>query len=74
MTGPKRDKEIVEPRQIAMYLMRTELHLSFPQVARQLGRSDHSTAMHSVDKIEKALIANQQMRQKVLELKEKLYV
>ncbi len=74
ITGPKRDKEIVEPRQIAMYLMRTELHLSFPQVAKQLGRSDHSTAMHSVDKIEKALTENQQMRQKVLELKEKLYV
>lgn len=74
ITGPKRDKEIVEPRQVAMYLMRTELHLSFPQVAKQLGRSDHSTAIHSVDKIERALNENHYLRQKVLELKEKLYV
>lgn len=73
LLGPKRDREIVEPRQVAMYLMRTELHLSFPQVAKQVGRSDHSTAMHSVDKIERAVSGNHYLRAKVLELKEKLY-
>lgn len=73
IVGPRRDKEIVEPRQIAMYLMRTELHLSFPQVARHLGRTDHSTAMHSVGKIEKAVSSNHYLRQKVLDLKESLY-
>src|SRR5262249_2740205 len=51
--GPKRDKDIVVPRQIAMYMLRSELHLSFPKIARELGRKDHTTAIHSVEKIEK---------------------
>ncbi len=51
--GPKRDKDIVVPRQIAMYMLRSELHLSFPKIAHELGRKDHTTAIHSVEKIEK---------------------
>ena len=51
----KRDKHIVTPRQIAMYLLRSELHLSFPKIAVELGRKDHTTAIHSVEKIEKAI-------------------
>lgn len=74
LTGPKRDKEIVEPRQIAMYLLRSELHLSFPQIAKYAGRKDHTTAIHSVSKIEAAINSNPNLRQKVYELKERLYV
>jgi chromosomal replication initiator protein len=73
ITGPKRDKDIVVPRQIAMYLLRSELHLSFPKVARELGRKDHTTAIHSVEKIEKGLSFDQLMRQHVNEIKERLY-
>jgi chromosomal replication initiator protein len=47
--GPKRDKDIVVPRQVAMYMLRSELHLSFPKIARELGRKDHTTAIHSVE-------------------------
>lgn len=71
--GPKRDKDIVVPRQIAMYLLRSELHLSFPKVARELGRKDHTTAIHSVEKIEKNLNLDQSIRQHVNEIKERLY-
>jgi chromosomal replication initiator protein len=35
--GPKRDKDIVVPRQVAMYMLRSELHLSFPKIAHELG-------------------------------------
>lgn len=72
--SPKRDKRIAEARQIAMYLMRTELALSYPNIAKVAGRSDHTTAIHSVNKIEKAILNNHYLRQKVFELKEKLYV
>lgn len=72
--SPKRDKHIAEPRQIAMYLMRMELNLSFPQIAKQCGRSDHTTAIHSINKIEKALLNNHYLRRSVYEIKEKLYV
>ncbi len=71
--GPKRDKEIVVPRQVAMYLLRNELHMSYPKVARELGRKDHTTAIHSVDKIEKAITNDSSVRQQVNEIKEKLY-
>jgi chromosomal replication initiator protein len=53
--GAKRDKEIVVPRQIAMYLMRHDMNLSFPKIAQNVGGRDHTTAMHSVTKIEKQL-------------------
>jgi chromosomal replication initiator protein len=71
--GPKRDKDVVVPRQVAMYLLRSELHMSFPKVARELGRKDHTTAIHSVDKIEKAIAVDSAVRQQVNEIKEKLY-
>jgi chromosomal replication initiator protein len=72
--GPKRDKDIVVPRQIAMYMLRSELHLSFPKIARELGRKDHTTAIHSIDKIEKELSYEGAIKQSVNELKGRLYV
>jgi chromosomal replication initiator protein len=71
--GPKRDKDIVVPRQVAMYMLRSELHLSFPKIARELGRKDHTTAIHSIDKIEKEMSYEGVIKQSVNELKERLY-
>jgi chromosomal replication initiator protein len=71
--SPKRDKHIVIPRQIAMYLLRSELHLSFPRIAGELGRKDHTTAIHSVEKIEKAIKLDLMVREQVAEIREKLY-
>jgi chromosomal replication initiator protein len=71
--GPKRDKDIVVPRQIAMYMLRSELHLSFPKIAHELGRKDHTTAIHSIEKIQRELTYESNIRQYVNELKEKLY-
>lgn len=69
----KRDKHIVLPRQIAMYLLRSELHLSFPVIAGELGRKDHTTAMHSVEKIEKASKLDLTVREHIAEIREQLY-
>ena len=69
----KRDKHIAVPRQIAMYLLRSELHLSFPKIAMELGRKDHTTAIHSINKIEKAIKLDYTIREQVGEIKEKLY-
>ncbi len=73
ITGPKRDKDIVVPRQIAMYLLRSELHMSFPKVASELGRKDHTTAIHSVEKIERELKFDVDLKHHISEIKEKLY-
>lgn len=71
--GPKRDKDIVVPRQVAMYMLRSELHLSFPKIARELGRKDHTTAIHSVEKIEKESSLDADMRTAISEIKGRLY-
>lgn len=73
ITSSKRDKHIVVPRQIAMYLLRSELHLSFPRIAAELGRKDHTTAIHSVEKIERAIKLDFMIREQVADLREKLY-
>lgn len=73
ITGPKRDKDIVVPRQVAMYMLRSELHLSFPKIARELGRKDHTTAIHSVEKIERERRIDAGIRSALAEIKERLY-
>lgn len=70
----KRDKHIVVPRQIAMYLLRNELKLSFPVIAKELGRKDHTTAMHSVEKITRETKLNMIIREQVNDIQERLYV
>jgi chromosomal replication initiator protein len=57
--GPRRQKELVYPRQIAMYLLRDIMHLSYPQIGDALGGRDHTTIMHGADKIEKEAKVNQ---------------
>lgn len=73
LKSPNRSANIMLPRQIAMYLLRTELHLSYPQIARELGRGDHTTAMHAIKKIETKLKLDTAVREKVAAVKEDLY-
>jgi chromosomal replication initiator protein len=72
--SPARDKYITLPRQIAMYLLRSELHLSYPKIATELGRKDHTTAIHSVDKIGREMKLDITIREKVAAIREVLYV
>lgn len=73
IVGPKRDKDIVVPRQVAMYILRHELKLSFPKIAKELGRKDHTTAIHSVEKIDRESRSDASLRMAIAEIKEHLY-
>ncbi len=73
LCGAKRDKHIVTPRQVAMYLLRSELHMSFPRIAQELGRKDHTTAIHSVEKISRAVKLDYAIREQVSDIRERLY-
>lgn len=73
LTGAKRDKEIVVPRQIAMYIMRRELGMSFPQIASSLGGRDHTTVMHGVRKINKLAGTNEPISHEIQTLKQKIF-
>jgi len=73
IVGPRRDKDIVVPRQVAMYILHEELRLSYPKIARELGRKDHTTAMHSVRKISEESQLDAALRSAITEIKEQLY-
>jgi chromosomal replication initiator protein len=51
LIGKKRNKELVYPRHITMYILREELNMSFPEIGREMGGKDHSTVMHGYNKI-----------------------
>jgi chromosomal replication initiator protein len=57
-----------------MYILRNELHLSFPKIAKELGRKDHTTAIHSVDKIQRASALDSDIREAITDIRERLYV
>ncbi len=72
MIGRGRRKEIVEPRQIAMYLLRDVLDLSFPYIGEKLGKRDHTTAIYAFEKISQEVNKNQGLNHKIMMIKEKL--
>lgn len=73
LCGKSRKKEIVKPRQIAMYLLRKENRVSFPTIGEYFGGRDHTTAMHACDKIEKLLEHDEELLQELNFIRERLY-
>lgn len=73
LKGPQRAKPIVFPRQIAMYLIKTELGLPLMKIGELFGGRDHTTVMHSVEKIEKEVLISEPTRLDVEALKKRLY-
>ncbi len=50
-----RKKEVIKPRQIIMYLLREDFNISFPSIGDKVGNRDHSTVIHSYEKIKNDL-------------------
>lgn len=72
LMNKSRRKEIVLPRQIAMFLMRDMLGMSYPDIGDKMGKRDHTTAIHSYDKISKEIMKNKGLNQKVILIKEQI--
>ncbi|MFD1471824.1 chromosomal replication initiator protein DnaA [Companilactobacillus mishanensis] len=72
LKGKKRVKSIVLPRQIAMYLSRELTDKSLPQIGMEFGGKDHTTVMHSCDKITELVVSDEEVKQAVEELKDEL--
>jgi chromosomal replication initiator protein len=68
-----RKKEVVYPRQIMMYLLRTELQNSFSSIGEVFNGRDHTTVLHAVEKIEREKETNEKIKADILHLKEVLY-
>lgn len=69
--GKKRTKDIVIPRQIAMYLACELTDNSLPKIGKEFGGKDHTTVMHSRDKIQKLIQTNEQVNNDVQKIKNK---
>jgi chromosomal replication initiator protein len=73
LAGRCRQKSIVEPRQITMYLLRDILGLSYPDIGQKLGKRDHTTAIYAYSKLSEEINKNQDLNQKVIAIKDLVY-
>jgi len=73
LKGQKRDKAIVVPRQIAMFLMREETDVSLLRIGAELGNRDHSTVLHACDKITRESAGNDELRREIAAVRELIY-
>ncbi len=72
MKSKKRSANLAFPRQVAMYLCRKLTNESFPKIGIEFGGKDHSTVMHSVEKVEKEMQTNQELANIIEKLKKEI--
>ncbi len=72
LKGKKRVRQIVVPRQIAMYLSRELTNASLPKIGQEFGGKDHTTVMHACDKIGKQIQTDTEIKAAVFDLKQML--
>lgn len=69
-----RSRDVVRPRQIAMYIMREELKISFPAIGEKFGGRDHTTAIHSCEKVAENLKTSPELEEEIRMIKDKILV
>jgi chromosomal replication initiator protein len=67
--GETRARQIARPRQMLMYLLRTQLSIPLEEVGRLVGGRDHSTVMHAVNKITQLATSDVHIREDMLKIK-----
>lgn len=65
LRGKARDRSIVVPRHVAMYLMREDARATLPEIGAEMGGRDHTTAMHGIERIATALEHDRALREQV---------
>lgn len=70
LVGASRKRELVGPRQIAMFLLRDMLDLSYPNIGERMGKRDHTTALYAYEKIAQEINKNQVLNQKIISIRE----
>ena len=68
-----RRKEVVKPRQIAMYLLRSDLSASYPSIGRRFGQKDHTTVIHAYKKINETIKTDKKLEQEINNIRNILY-
>lgn len=73
LKGEKRTKSIAWPRQVLMYILRTDLRLSLDDVGRLVGGRDHTTVMYATDKVKAHSEQNLEFAAELTEIKRKIF-
>ncbi|HEU5015157.1 MAG TPA: chromosomal replication initiator protein DnaA [Roseiflexaceae bacterium] len=73
LQGRGRSRNIVVPRQVAMYLIREETDASLMDIGQMLGGRDHTTVIYGCDKIGEEITSDSRLRQEVMTIRERLY-
>lgn len=64
-----RRKEVVKPRQIIMYILREDFQVSYPAIGKKLGGRDHTTVIHSCEKIKNELKRNDELEEEITQVR-----
>ena len=72
LRSKQRDREIVWPRQVAMYLMREETDASLLQIGAALGGRDHTTIIHGCEKVRSEMAHDERLRREISEVLDSL--
>lgn len=72
LTGAKRQKELVLPRHITMFILNEYLHLTVEKIGQVLGGRDHTTVMHGRDKIKRLANQDREVQRMLIEIRQKL--
>lgn len=64
-----RRREVVRPRQVIMYILREDFHISYPTIGQKLGGRDHTTVMHSCDKIKTDMKKDQVLVEEIQQIR-----
>lgn len=64
-----RRKDVVKPRQIVMYILREDFDISYPMIGDRLGGRDHTTVIHSYEKIKSTLKENPQLTREIEDIR-----
>ena len=72
LASVRRSRDVLVPRQVAMFLMRTLLDIPLARIGREFGGRDHSTVHHSIRKVDDRLSSDETFRQRVTDLRQRL--
>ena len=64
-----RKKEVVKPRQVIMYILREDFNISFPSIGEKLGGRDHTTVIHSCEKIKAEIKTNPNLLEEIIQIR-----
>ena len=64
-----RKKEVVKPRQVIMYILREDFNISFPSIGEKLGHRDHTTVIHSCEKIKEDIKTNHLLAEEISQIR-----